>query len=270
MQAMAESSVRLDDGQSQIQAEQRVREDLAAAYRLMAHFRMDDSIYTHISARVPGRDGQFFINPFGFLFKDITASSLVKIDNEGRIVDDSPHQVNPAGFTIHSAIHAARHDAACVVHSHTVAGVAVSSLKCGLQPSNQWALQFYNRVAYHEFEGIALNLDERERLVADLGEQSKVMILRNHGLLTLGSTVAEAFILMLNLDRACKVQLAIQSSGQEIHPVSPEVCELTASQYESGDTDVMPDQQRRADPNEREWQGLLGFLRPPAHTSYCS
>ncbi len=270
MEAMAESNARLGDEKSQMQAEQRVREDLAAAYRLMAHFGLDDSIYTHISARVPGCNDQFFINPFGFLFKDITASSLVKIDSEGRIVDDSPYQVNPAGFTIHSAIHAARHDAACVVHSHTVAGVAVSSLKCGLQPSNQWALQFYNRVAYHEFEGIALNLEERERLVADLGEQSKAMILRNHGLLTLGRTVAEAFILMLNLDRACKVQLAIQSSGQEIHPVPIKVCELTASQYESGDTDVMPGQQRRADPNEREWQGLLGFLRPPAHSSYCS
>ncbi len=270
MQATAAISAPVGNDTPWQTAEQQVREDLAAAYRLMAHFGMDDSIYTHISARVPGQTDQFFINPFGMLFKDITASSLVKIDSQGRIAEDSPYQVNPAGFTIHSAIHSARHDATCVVHSHTVAGVAVSSLKCGLQPSNQWALQFYNRVAYHEFEGIALNLEERERLVADLGTKARAMILRNHGLLTLGRTVAEAFILMLNLDRACKVQLAIQSSGQEIHPVSPEVCELTASQYESGDTDVMPGQQRRADPNEREWQGLLGFLRPPTANSYCS
>ncbi|CAM4089323.1 class II aldolase/adducin family protein [Bordetella muralis] len=268
MPAVSDTEAQRRAEKSQIEQELQVREDLAAAYRLVAHFGMDDSIYTHISARVPGRTDQFFINPFGMLFKDITASSLVKIDTEGRVIEDTPYDVNPAGFTIHSAVHAARHDAMCVAHTHTVAGVAVSSLKCGLQPCNQWALQFYNRVAYHEFEGIALNLQEREHLVADLGDKARAMILRNHGLLTLGRTVAEAFILMLNLDRACKVQLAIQSSGQEINPLSPEVCELTARQYESGDTDVMPNQQRRADPNEREWQGLLGFLRSPEHSSY--
>ncbi len=126
-------------------AERQVREDLAAAYRLVAYYGMDDSIYTHISARVPGAGDQFLINPFGMLFQDITASSLVKIDLEGRILDDSPYDVNPAGFTIHSAVHSARHDAACVLHTHTVAGVGVSSLADGLQPCNQWALQFYNR-----------------------------------------------------------------------------------------------------------------------------
>lgn len=245
--------------------EQQVREDLAAAYRLVAHFGMDDSIYTHISARVPGTQDQFLINPFGLLFKDITASSLVKIDTEGHILDPSAYDVNPAGFTIHSAVHAARHDAACVVHTHTVPGVAVSSLACGLQPCNQWALQFYGRVVYHEFEGIALDLDERERLVADLGPSARAMILRNHGLLTLGHSVAEAFILMLNLDRACKVQLAIQGSGQPIRPVPPEVCERTARQYESGDSNRAPGQ---PDPHWREWQGLLRHLERPAGNSF--
>ena len=178
---------------------------------------MDDSIYTHISARVPGEEGAFLINPYGHLFRDITPESLVKVGMDGHPVAPTPHDVNPAGFTIHSAVHMGRPDAG-VLHTHTVAGV-VSSLACGLQPVNQWALQFYNRVAYHDYEGIALDLDERERLVADLGQQN-AMILRNHGLLTVGATVAEAFILMLNLDRACRVQLAIQSTGQATYPVS--------------------------------------------------
>lgn len=242
-------------------AERQVRQDLAAAYRLVAHFGMDDSIYTHISARVPGTTDQFLINPYGVLFRDVTASSLVKIDLEGRILEPTEHDVNPAGFTIHSAVHAARHDATCVLHTHTVPGVAVSSLACGLQPCNQWALQFHNRVVYHAFEGIALDHAERERLVADLGPTAKVMILRNHGLVTLGRSVAEAFILMHNLDRACRVQLAIQASGQTIHPVSDEVAELTARQYEGGDSNRLPGSN---DPCAREWRAMLRRLEPPA------
>ncbi len=240
-------------------AERQVREDLAAAYRLVAFFGMDDSIYTHISARVPGTDGQFLINPYGLLFRDITASSLVKIDLQGRIVEPTDNDVNPAGFTIHSAVHAARHDAVCVLHTHTVAGVAVSSLAGGLQPCNQWALQFHDRVAYHAFEGIALDHSERERLVADLGTSKRALILRNHGLVTLGRTVAEAFILMHNLDRACKVQLAIQASGQPVHPVSAEVAERTARQYEGGDSNRLPG---AADPHAREWRAMLQRLAP--------
>ena len=246
-------------------AERQMREDLAAAYRLVALFGMDDSIYTHISARVPGQDGQFLINPFGMLFRDITASSLVKIDMDGRILDDSPYDVNPAGFTIHSAVHAARHDAACVLHTHTVAGVAVSSLADGLQPCNQWALQFYQRVNYHAFEGIATDHAERERLVADLGPTARALILRNHGLVTLGRSVAEAFILMHNLERACQVQLAIQATGQPVHPVPHEVCERTARQYESGDSKRLPGQ---PDPNAREWRGFLKRLEAAAPTSF--
>jgi ribulose-5-phosphate 4-epimerase/fuculose-1-phosphate aldolase len=250
-------------------AERKVREDLAAAYRLVAHFGMDDSIYTHISARVPGTDDQFLINPFGMLFRDITASSLVKIDLDGRILEDSPHEVNPAGFTIHSAVHAARHDAACVLHTHTVAGVAVSSLAGGLRPCNQWALQFYNRVVYHDFEGIALDPAERIRLVEDLGPTAKALILRNHGLVTLGRTIAEAFILMLNLERACRVQVAIESSNQDIHPVPPEICEKTARQYEGWDRQQDGQQnQTRIDPHMREWRALLQRIEPSPATSF--
>ncbi len=246
-------------------SERQVREDLAAAYRLVAYYGMDDSIYTHISARVPGTEDQFLINPFGVLFRDITASSLVKIDLEGRIQGDSPHDVNPAGFTIHSAVHAARHDAACVLHTHTVAGVGVSSLACGLQPCNQWALQFYDRVVYHDFEGIALDAEEKERLVADIGPTAQALILRNHGLLTLGRNIPEAFILMLNLERACRVQLAIQSSGQPTYPVPHEVAERTARQYESGDSTRNPGE---PDPNAREWRAMLRRIAPAPATSY--
>jgi ribulose-5-phosphate 4-epimerase/fuculose-1-phosphate aldolase len=247
-------------------AERQVREDLAAAYRLVALYGMDDSIYTHISARVPGTDDQFLINPFGMLFRDITASSLVKMDRAGNIVEHSAYDVNPAGFTIHSAVHAARHDAVCVLHTHTVAGVAVSSLAGGLQPCNQWALQFHNRVTYHDYEGIALNHAERERLVADLGPESRAMILRNHGLITLGRSVAEAFILMHNLERACRVQVAVQATGQPIYPVPEDVCELTAQQYASGDTNrlaAVP-----TDPYAREWRALLQRLEPPSTASF--
>ena len=240
-------------------AEWQTRQDLAACYRLTAHFGMDDSIYTHISARVPGEEGAFLINPYGHLFRDITADSLVKVGMDGTAVAPTSYDVNPAGFTIHSAVHMGRPEAGCVLHTHTVAGVAVSSLACGLQPVNQWALQFYDRVAYHDYEGIALDLDERERLVADLGRH-KAMILRNHGLLTIGATVAEAFILMLNLDRACRVQIAIQSTGQAVYPVSPQVSEKTARQYASGDTNRLPGS---ADPSEREWRALLKLVAPP-------
>lgn len=246
-------------------AEWAVRRDLAAAYRLMALLGLEDSIYTHISAKVPGTDNHFLINPYGMLFRDVTASSLVKIDLDGQIVEASDYDVNPAGFTIHSAIHAAREDAHCIVHTHTIGGVAVASTACGLQPCNQWALQFYNRVAYHDFEGIALNPDEKIRLVRDLGPTHRALILRNHGLLTLAPSVAEAFILMMNLERACRVQLAIQSSGQVPYPVATEVCELTATQYESGESNRYADDHT---PNLREWRALLARLKPSTASSY--
>jgi ribulose-5-phosphate 4-epimerase/fuculose-1-phosphate aldolase len=245
------------------EAEQAVRRDLAAAYRLVALFGMDDGIYTHISARIPGGHDHFLINPFGYLFSEVTASSLVKIDLDGNVVGPATHEVNPAGFTIHSAIHAARPDAMCVLHTHTVGGVAVSSLESGLQPTSQWAFQFYNRVAYHEFEGLALDLGERRRLVESLGPTLRSLILRNHGLLTIGRTVAEAFILMHNLERACRVQLAIQSSGQQARAVSPDICEHTARQYERGGSN-----EGKADPLAREWQAFRRHLEASTGKAY--
>ena len=212
---------------------QLARTDLAAAYRLIHRLGLDDSIYTHISARLPGTHDRFLINPYGMRFEEVTASNLVTVDVEGNIVDDPVGLgINPAGFTIHSAVHAARQDAVCVLHTHTVAGVAVSSQREGLLPLNQWSLQFTDRLAYHDYEGIALDLDERERLVADLGDKY-VMVLRNHGMLTVGRSTAEAFKLMHNLERSCRAQLAIQASGAEIAKLSQGVARKTAEQYAS-------------------------------------
>ena len=212
-------------------AEWQQRVELAACYRLLAHFRMTDLIYTHCTVRVPGEAGRFLINPYGYRWEEITASSLVKIDVDGNKVGDSPHRVNPAGFTIHSAVHMTRHDAACVIHTHTRAGMAVASLKEGLLPLNQIALQFYGRLGLHDYEGIALDLDERERIIADLGTKCG-LLLRNHGLLTVGRTVAEAFNLMFYLERACEVQVATLSMGREIVLPPREVCEKVGAQYD--------------------------------------
>ena len=190
-------------------AEARLRVDLAAAYRLVALFGWDDLVFTHISARIPGPEHHFLINPYGWMFDEITASSLVKVGLDGRTIGASEAMVNPAGFTIHSAVHEAREDAGCVIHLHTVAGTAVSSQAEGLLPLNQTAMLLNGRIAYHDFEGVALDHDERPRLVADLGERD-VMILRNHGTMTVGRTVAEAFTQMYFLERACAMQAAAQ------------------------------------------------------------
>jgi ribulose-5-phosphate 4-epimerase/fuculose-1-phosphate aldolase len=206
------------------------RVDLACAYRLVAHHGWTWMIYNHISARVPGRDDQFLLNPFGLHYTEVTASNLVRIDLDGKILDGSPYPINDAGFTIHSAIHGARHDVAAVLHTHTDAGAAVSALDVGLLPFSQDALLFYNRLAYHDFEGIALDLDERSRLVRDLGPHY-AMILRNHGLLTCGRTVAEAFMFMFQLERVCRSQLLAMAAGGKLRLPPPEVCEKTALQY---------------------------------------
>ncbi len=195
-------------------AEWQLRLNLAAAYRLVARFGWDDLTGTHISVRVPGPEHHFLINPFGMLFDEITASSLVKIDLAGNTIGTSNWPVNPAGFTIHSAIHAAREDAQCVLHLHTRAGMAVSSQKQGLLPLNQRSLTMINEIAYHEYEGVALDHDERPRLVADLGDK-RAMILRNHGTLTVGETVGVAFVTMYFLETACQVQIAALSG--ELH-----------------------------------------------------
>jgi ribulose-5-phosphate 4-epimerase/fuculose-1-phosphate aldolase len=217
-------------------AEWQQRVELAACYRLLAHFRMTDLIYTHSSARVPGEPGHFLINPYGWCWEEITASSLVKINVQGEKVDNSPHPVNRAGFVIHSAVHMARHDAACVIHTHTKAGMAVSCLKQGVLPLNQMAMQFYGRVGIHEYEGIASDLDERKRVIADLGN-NRALLLRNHGLLTVGRSVAEAFQLMYYLNFVCEVQIAAQSMSSELVMPSREVCERTAAQYDRAEFD---------------------------------
>ncbi|WP_334173897.1 class II aldolase/adducin family protein [Pseudoxanthobacter sp.] len=213
------------------EAEWQTRIDLAACYRLAAHYRMTDLIYTHISARVPGRPGRFLINPYGARWEEITASSLVEIDVDGNRVDPAGPRVNPAGFTIHSAVHMARHDARFVMHTHTRAGVAVSSLAEGLLPLNQIALQFHGRVAYHDFEGIALDLDERARIVADIGAKP-ALILRNHGLLTVGRSAAEAFSLMYYLNAACDIQVSTLSMGRPVIPVDEAIGRRVTAQYD--------------------------------------
>ena len=218
--------------------EWKIRCDLAALYRLVAHHRMSDWIYTHISARLPGPEHHFLINHYGVLFEEMTASDLVKIDLDGRVIEDghfagtSPREVNAAGFCIHSAIHAAREDLVCVIHTHTMAGVAVSAQARGLLPISQHALKFYGHLAYHGYEGIALDLDERERLVRDLGEH-KAMILRNHGLLVGGRSVAEAWYEIYYLERACQIQVA---AGDGELTLPPEEVRLhTARQFNDGD-----------------------------------
>ncbi|MDQ1078512.1 class II aldolase/adducin family protein [Pseudoroseomonas cervicalis] len=212
--------------------EWRIRCDLAALYRLVAHFRMTDFIYTHISARLPGPEHHFLINKYGVLFDEMRASDLVKIDLDGNVVEEGTDSkpVNAAGFTIHSALHMARDDAMCVVHTHTAAGIAVSAQKDGLLPISQHALKFYGHLAYHGYEGVALDLDERERLVADLG-QHRAMILRNHGLLVAGRSIPEAFNLIYYLERACQAQVAAMSGGAELVLPPEEVRRKTAAQF---------------------------------------
>jgi ribulose-5-phosphate 4-epimerase/fuculose-1-phosphate aldolase len=214
-------------------AEWQIRCDLAALYRLVAHFRMTDLIYTHISARLPGPEHHFLINQYGVMFHEMRASDLVKIDLDGRIVEDgaqSPRRVNAAGFTIHSAIHMARPELVCVVHTHTAAGMAVAAQKHGLLPISQHALKFYGHLAYHGYEGIALDLDERERLVADLGPH-QAMILVNHGLLAAGRTIAEAFDNIYYLERACQAQVQALAGGSELILPPEEVRVRTAAQF---------------------------------------
>ncbi len=193
--------------------EWQARVDLAAAYRLVAHYGWDDMIFTHLSARVPGSEDHFLINPYGLLFDEVTASNLVKIDFDGNVVLDNGYAANAAGFTIHSAVHMARHDAHAVMHVHTDAGVAVSSMACGFLPLNQHAMFVYNDLAYHEWEGVALNLEERERLIADVGDKHLLM-LRNHGTLAMGSSVASCFMRLYYLERACAIQVKTLAGGK--------------------------------------------------------
>ncbi|HZO92632.1 MAG TPA: class II aldolase/adducin family protein [Candidatus Baltobacteraceae bacterium] len=229
-------------------AEWATRVELAAAYRLVALYGWDDLIYTHISARVPGTE-DFLINPYGMLFEEIRASDLVKVDLEGNVLEETPYPVNPAGFTIHSAVHSAREDVGSVLHLHTVNGVAVSCHEAGLLPLNQTAMLVREEVAYHEYEGVAFNLDERPRLIADLGTKS-MMLLRNHGTLTTGRTVGEAFHSMYYLERACAMQVAALAGGTPLHHPSEAVQRLVTRQAQAGMDSVA----------RLAWQGLIRKL----------
>lgn len=219
--------------------EWRVRVELAALYRLVAMRGWDDMIFTHISARVPGPQTHFLINPYGHYFEEITASSLVKVDLDGNIVEQTDSFINPAGFTIHSAVHAAREDAHFVIHLHTVAGVGVAAQKHGLLPISQNACLLQNDVAYHGYEGLALNHDERERLVADLG-QKNMMLLRNHGTLAVGETAAEAWVRMFFLEQACVQQVAALSAGIENVLYAPEAAQAETKEQGQGVGMVAP------------------------------
>ncbi len=229
-----------------------VRVDLAACYRLIAHFGWDDLILTHNSARVPGRSDQFLINPMGLMFDEITASNLIKIDLDGNRVEPSEYEPNYAGFVIHSAIYMGRPDVACVIHTHTEADIAVGALEEGLLPLSQWAMRFYNRLGYHDYEGVSLDLDERQRLQQSIG-QHPVLVLRNHGLLATGRNVAEAFSYTYHFERSAAAQLKIQAAaaaGGRIVTPPAETCERQSALFANyGNTPRLGGQ--------REWPALL-------------
>jgi ribulose-5-phosphate 4-epimerase/fuculose-1-phosphate aldolase len=231
-------------------SEAEVRRHLCAVYRLLAHYGMDDLIFTHASARVPGEDA-FLINPFGLLFSEITPASLVKIDFEGRLVGDDRNPANAAGYVIHSAILKDRPDIGCVVHTHTRAGVALSCLADGLMPINQFAIEFHGRVGYHDYEGIAFNLEEGERLRRDMAN-NVALVLRNHGLLTFGATIPAAFYFMYYLEQAAQVQMDVLATGRPIVPVPSETVVLASGQYTSAFNPPMA--------GHRMWPSLLRLL----------
>ena len=224
---MGDSTSEVRSKVSEAEWEQRV--NLAACYRLIALFGWDDLIFTHVSARVPGPEHHFLINPYGMLFEEITASSLVKVDLEGRKVMASPYDINPAGFTIHSAIHSAREDALCVLHVHSVNGVAVSAQAGGVLPLSQHSIFVLSSLAYHDYEGVALNDEEKPRLVRDLGDK-RFFMLRNHGLLTVGRSVSEAFVAMYFFETTCMIQVRAQA-GAELIRLSPRIIEGAQSQW---------------------------------------
>jgi ribulose-5-phosphate 4-epimerase/fuculose-1-phosphate aldolase len=236
--------------------ETQTRQDLAAFYRLVAHFRMTDLSDTHISARIPGTADHFLINRYGVLFEEMRPQDLVKIDIAGHLVagqDPAKSRINQAGFTIHSAIHAARHDLACVIHTHTADGIAVSCQAEGLLPISQHALKFYNRIGYHDYEGVALDLDERARLVRSLGPHD-VMILRNHGLVAAGASIAKAFHNIMFLERACQAQIKALSGGRPLSMPSAEVCRRAGDQG--------ADRPEVEDIAQLGWQAALRLLKP--------
>ncbi|MFS2221951.1 class II aldolase/adducin family protein [Pantoea sp. B65] len=232
--------------------EQQLRIQLAACYRLIAHFGMDDLIYNHISVRLPGPEHHFLINPYGLFFEEVTASSLIKIDLQGNALEPHEYQVNRAGFVIHSAIHAAREDAICVLHTHSDASTAISALAGGLLPVSQFAMHFYQRLGYHDYEGVALDTDERQRLVRDIGPH-QVLVLRNHGILTTGRTIPEAFMLAYYFERAARIQLMAQGSGSALTLPADEISAKAARQFNQCEGDIRLR-------GEREWPAFIRLL----------
>lgn len=246
------SQVKIPSLRSKVSAEEwQARVELAACYRLIAHFDMNDLIYNHATARVPGEEGHFLINAYGYAYEEVTASSLVKIDFDGKVVLDSGtgYGINQAGFVIHSALHRGREDIGCVIHTHSPAGMAVSALKCGLLPLTQNAM-FFGEIAYHDYEGPAIDLDEQQRLVKDLGAAS-AMILRNHGLITAGRTVCEAFVVLHWLERACQAQVMAMACNTELNHPGADVVRTTNERYAPG---------KRRKITELEWPALLRML----------
>lgn len=227
-----------------------IRVDLAACYRMVAHYGWDDLIFTHISARVPGPDAHFLINPYGMLFEEVTASSLVKVDLDGNKILDSEFDINPAGFNIHSAVHEAREDAHCVLHLHTNEGVAVSILEDGLEAFSQASLFPLSGLSYHDYEGVSLDPDEKQRLVADLGENN-FFILRNHGLLTCASTIPDAFLFMYIMQRAAETQLLAQGTGKPLIKVPDAIL---------GGIQSMAKEVLRSSGGQMAWPGILRKL----------
>ena len=214
--------------QSSVSADEwQLRVDLAAAYRLVAHYGWSDLVFTHISARIPGPDHHFLINPYGMMFDEITASSLVRVDQQCNKLSESPFPVNPAGFVIHSAIHQVRDNAGCVLHTHSRAGVAVSAQKRGLLPISQQSTFVLASLAYHDYEGVAIRDDEKARLQADLGTRNFLM-LRNHGLLTVGPSIADAFLSMYTFESSCQIQISAQAGGAELLEVDPRILDGVA------------------------------------------
>ena len=241
-----------DSRQGQVSPEEwSIRVNLAACYRLAAHYRMSDQIYTHISARIPGSDEHILLNAYGTLFSEVNASSLVRVDLHGNVLDDPTGLgINKAGFIIHSAIHRARPDMLCVMHTHTRAGVAVAAQEGGLLPISQHGMRFHGCLSYHDYEGISLDIDEQKRLVADMGT-NQAMILRNHGLLTAGKEVREAFELMYFLEMACQIQIDAMAGGCTLRIPPPEVCQKVADQF------VRPG---RTPIDNKDWPALLRLL----------
>lgn len=246
------SQLRTESMRNRVSPEEwETRVHTAACYRLVHHFGMDDLVYNHISARVPGEEGHFLINAYGMTYDEVSASSLVKIDFDGNVVLDSGtgYGINRAGFVIHSAIHRARPDVACVIHTHTPAGMAVSAMQCGLLPLTQNAM-FFSGVGYHDYEGPAVDLDEQRRLVADLGSHV-AMVLRNHGLLAVGATIPEAFVTLYWLERACQAQAFAMAANTPLHTPPQDTVLKTNDRYKPG---------QRRNIGELEWAGLLRLL----------